>query len=239
MGRKRGKNSRVLIISDTHYPYQHPDTYDFLKKIKEEYDPDKVVHIGDEIDGHSISFHNTDPDLLSPSQEFEKAIDELRDLYKMFPNVDLVESNHGSLVYRKAKAHGLPASVIKPYREMLDAPKGWNWHKELVLVLSDGRPCLFHHGKTSSPMKLSKNMSMSSVQGHYHSKFQINYWANPIDLYFDMYVGCLIDDKSLAFAYNKTTIDRPLIGCAMIIKGQPVLLPMVLDGSGNWIGKLV
>jgi len=29
-----GKNKAVLIISDMHVPYHHPDTFNFLKAIK-------------------------------------------------------------------------------------------------------------------------------------------------------------------------------------------------------------
>lgn len=232
-------NKSVLIISDTHFPYQHPETLDFLKAIKKQYKPDRVIHIGDEVDYHAISFHPTDPNLFSPSDELRNAIEGLKPLYKLFPKMDLIESNHGSLVYRKLKAHGLPLSIARDYRDILQAPKGWEWHNDLVITLSDKRKCYFHHGKSSQPSKLSQNMGMSSVQGHYHSHFAINYWANPNDIYFDMKVGCLIDDESMAFAYNKTTLARPILGCGIILDGQPVLLPMVLNKRGEWIGKLV
>ena len=38
-----------------------------------------------------------------------------------------------------------------------------------------------------------------------------------------MTVDCLIDDASLAFAYNKNTLKRPIIGCGAILDGQPKL----------------
>ena len=53
-----------------------------------------------------------------------------------------------------------------------------------------------------------------------------------------MMVGCLIDDKALAFEYNKTTVGRPIIGCGIIIEGQPMLIPMILDKKGRWIKEL-
>ena len=126
------KNNRILVISDMHIPYHHVDMIPFLKAIKKHLKPDRIVCIGDEIDGHSISFHNSDPDLLNPSHEFETSIEYLHELYKIFPRVDVLESNHGSLVYRKGKAHGLPRHVLKSYNEVLEAPRGWKWHMELV-----------------------------------------------------------------------------------------------------------
>jgi hypothetical protein len=234
------KNNSVLIISDLHAPFFHKDTIQFLGAIKKFFKPDRVILTGDEVDHHNISFHDSDPDLLfSASSELQSAIDNLKPIYDLFPTADIMESNHGSLAYRRAKAHGLPRHLLKDYRDVLDAPKGWKWHPELVIKLSDGRQCYFTHGKSASGLKLSQAMGMSVVQGHYHNTFDINYWANPNDIYWAMTVGCMIDNKSLAFAYNKLIVKRPLIGCGIILDGQPKLLPMVLDKNGNWIGKVV
>jgi len=222
-----------------HLPYHHKDMVAFLGAIKKKYSPDRVVCIGDEVDYHAISFHASDPELFSPSDELAHAIYHMKKIYKLFPQCDVIDSNHGSLVYRKAKAMGLPRNVFKSYNDILCAPKLWRWHNDLVLTLSDGNKVYFHHGKTSAPAKLSKNMSMNCVQGHYHSRFEVMYWANPSGLFWDMRVGCLIDDKSMAFHYNKTTMDRPIIGCGIIVDGHPQLIPMVLDKKGKWIGELV
>jgi hypothetical protein len=235
-----GKNERVLVISDIHAPYYHVDTVPFLTALKKFIKPDRVILTGDEIDWHSISFHDKDPDLpFSPSSELERAIELLKPIYELFPGADVLESNHGSLVYRKGKHGGLPRYVFKDYREIIEAPKGWNWHMELVITLSDARQCYFTHGKSANGLRLGQSMSMNTVQGHHHSVFDIQYHANPTDIFWSMIVGCLIDDKSLAFAYNKTTLKRPIIGCGAILDGQPKLLPMVLDKNGRWIRKIV
>ena len=232
------KNKSVLIISDTHFPYQHPDTIAFLTAIKKKYKPDRVIHIGDEIDGQSFSFHDADPDLASPGDELTLAISRLKPLYDLFPIVDLLESNHGSLVYRKGKVMGLPRFVFKSYREVICAPKTWRWHFDLTIKLSNGQLCYFCHGKSASPGKLSQSMGMNTIQGHYHEKMEIIYWANPNGLFFDMRVGCLVNDKSLAFNYNNTNLKRPLIGTGIILDGQPLLIPMILNKRGRWITKL-
>jgi len=94
------KNERILVISDLHFPFSHPDTITFLGAVKDKYKPDRVISIGDEIDAHAMSFHTHDPDLLSPSSELELAKKYLSVLYRLFPNVDVMESNHGSLITR-------------------------------------------------------------------------------------------------------------------------------------------
>lgn len=228
----------ILILSDLHYPFCHPDTVAFLKAIKNKYKPDKVISLGDEVDFHGINFHYHDPDLPSPGDELNVAIRRLQPLYKLFPKMDLVESNHGSMVFRKALANGLPKKLFKNYREVIDAPKGWHWHDELIVKMSDGNSVYICHGKSSDSLKLSQSMGMSCVQGHFHEKFEVRYWGNKMGLFWGCIAGCLIENKSLAFAYNKLNLKRPVIGTILIKEGHPIMLPMVLDKRGRWVGKL-
>lgn len=229
--------NRVLVISDMHIPYHHPDLTPFLKKLVKSLKPDKVVCIGDELDKHAMSFHPSDPDLMSAGDELESSLAIMEGIYDFIPECDVVDSNHGSMVYRKSKHHGIPRKYIKGYNEVLNAPEGWVWHHDLTIKVTGGQDVYFHHGKSANILSVSQNMGMCVVQGHYHSKFSINYWANPISLYWAMQIGCLINDHSFAFAYNKVTKDRPIIGLGAIINGQPQLIPMILDEDYRWIGK--
>ena len=79
-----------------------------------------ILNLGDEIDGAKISFHDKDPDLpFSPCEELEKSIERIAELQEIFPKMDLCESNHGSLIYRRQKWAGLPRQVIKSYKQIL------------------------------------------------------------------------------------------------------------------------
>jgi hypothetical protein len=234
----KSKNERILVISDLHFPFAHKDTFAFLDAIRTTYCPDRVVQIGDEVDNHGMSYHEHNPNLMSASKELEMARKDITRLETLFPQMDLVDSNHGSLYYRKATTHGIPAEAILPYNKLLGVGEGWKWHFDLTLQMSDGNYVYLHHGKSADVARLSRNMGMCAVQGHYHSKFKIEYWANPVGLYWGMQVGCMIDDTSLAFAYNKTTMDRPIVGSGIIINGQPKLIPMMLDKNGRWNKKL-
>jgi len=93
---------RILVISDMHLPYQHKDSIRFLKEIKKEFKPDFVVNIGDLLDFHAINMHTHDPDLYSAGHELDKAKEYIKQLEDIFPNVTEVDSNHSSLVYRRA-----------------------------------------------------------------------------------------------------------------------------------------
>jgi hypothetical protein len=232
-------NSVILLISDMHIPYQHPDTMDFLTLVKETYSPTRIVCVGDEVDKHAMSFHDSDPDLPSAGDELNKAIEQLQPLYKLFPKMDLVDSNHGSMVYRKGKHHGIPRKYLRDYGDILDAPSGWNWHNNLLIPLPTSQDMYVTHGISKNGLKLAKEMGCNVVQGHYHTEFNIQYGSSPSQLYWSMQVGCSIDDKALAFHYNKTTAARPIIGHGIVINGHPMLLPMVLDRHNKWIKELV
>lgn len=228
---------RLLVISDMHHPYSHPDTLSFLKALNKKYRFDNVICIGDEIDNHAISFHDSDPDLSSAGEELKRAIKALNPLYKLFPKVTVVESNHGSLVYRKALASGLPKAVFKNYNEILQAPKGWNWVFDTKVQTKLG-PIYLCHGKSGAAGRLASQYGMSCIQGHYHEKSQITYISTPERLMFDAHTGCLADDKSLALGYNKVNPKRPIVSTIVVIDGIPSIIPMILNSKGRWIKSL-
>lgn len=228
-------NSRVLLISDLHIPYHHPDSIAFLKHLKEKYNPTRVICLGDELDKHALSYHDSDPDLPSAGDELRKALPVIKELFELFPVMDIIESNHGSLVWRKAKTFGIPKHYIKSYNDVLEVDDGWKWSFDLTLDLPNGQKCYVHHGKSAKVIQLSQQMGMNAVQGHYHESFKIDYWGNPNGLFWGMQCGCLIDDDSLAFSYNNVNIKRPVIGTGLIIDSIPVLEPMILDENGRWM----
>lgn len=221
-------NSVILVISDMHIPYHHPNLIPFLTMLKEKYKPTRVICIGDELDKHAMSFHDSDPDLLSAGDELRASLPVIAEVYKLFPKMDILDSNHGSMVHRKAKHHGIARAYIRSYNDVLQVGPGWVWHNDLTIETPDGRKVFFHHGKSADGLKLSQTMGMSCVQGHYHEKFGINYWGNSLGLYFSMQVGCLINDDSYAFAYNNVNLKRPVIGTGLIVNGKPVLEEMPL-----------
>jgi transposase len=221
-------NSRILVISDMHIPYHHPRMIDWLAGLKEKYNPTRIICMGDELDKHALSYHESSPDLYSAGHELEASKKVIKALHDMFPEMDILESNHGSLHLRKAMTAGIPKAYIKSYNEILGVSEGWQWHHDLIITLPNGQPCYFTHGKSQNGLRLSQNMAMNVVQGHHHSEFNISYWSNPLSLFWSMQVGCLVDDKSLAMAYNKLTMKRPIIGTGLIIDGKPVLETMEL-----------
>jgi hypothetical protein len=58
---------RVLCIGDLHAPFDLDEYFDFVCEVDREYAPTQIVFIGDVIDNHYASYHETDPDGMGGS----------------------------------------------------------------------------------------------------------------------------------------------------------------------------
>ena len=234
----RKPRESILAFSCLHAPYNHSDALEFLSAIKDKYQPQLVVNVGDELDYHAMSFHTSDPGLPSAGYELNAARAVLGELDELFPEVHCVGSNHGDMKYRKAKFANIPAQLLVSYREACGVGPGWSWTQNFTIELPTGQPCYFVHSYSTSARIGAEHLGMCLVQGHYHTAFETAYVSSPGRQYWGATIGCLIDDESMAFAYNQTFRKRPIVGCLVILDGQPYLKKMVLDDKGRWIGKI-
>lgn len=230
---------RILVIPDLHAPYQHPDTLKFLKAVKEQIVPDLVVSLGDELDYHALSFHDSDPNLDSAGAELERGKKFLAKLCAEFPQMLVCHSNHGSMVFRRAKAHGIPVQLVKRYRDVVfphGGGNGWSWADNWRVNTPLGT-VMFKH-QSSGILADAAHNGCNLVVGHSHGNFSVEYCASSAHLYYGCYSGCLVDKDSLAFAYGRLSKNKPIIGCTLILQGRPMLIPMLLKPNGRWVGSL-
>ncbi len=229
----------IIVIPDLHAPWQHPDTIPFLKKVKQMYFPfgrQLVVSIGDEVDYAKLSFHTSSPNIgVDEVSEYAMAKLFLQKLYQVFPEMTVLKGNHTIMPQRKAEAAGIPDVMLKSFPELYETPS-WKWVNELVVDTVHGPVKFKHQGGSANVLNVSKTESMSFVQGHYHTKFNLTYWGTPESLKFAMQMPTLIDDEQYAFKYNKTSAARPMLGCGVIVNGIPLLIPMITK-NGRWVGN--
>lgn len=223
-----------------HFPFHHKDIFDFYTQLKKEIKPDLVVCIGDEVDGHAWSYHESEIDSYGVDKEFEMALECMHRFYKIFPKVHCLESNHTSLHLRKQKTAKIPNAFIKSYKEAFEAPPGWHWHSTFKPYMSNGEQVFFHHGMGANAYNNAKDLGISMVQGHHHGRLEAVQQFCPFigKTLFGMTVGCGIDTKAYAFRYGKDAAKKPKIGCGAILNGSPVLFPMLLNKHGRWTGKI-
>lgn len=232
-----GLNDRVLVIPDEHRPFHHPDADNFIEAVDAVVKPSRVIRLGDEIDNQALKFHPRDPDLPSPGEELERAVASLQRSYALHPKCDILDSNHTSLAYRQAQQASIPRRWLRSYRQALEAPPGWRWHDKL-LITSGNTKILFMHGVTPAAIRTAIKNGICFVQGHFHSRFAIEYSASFQNTIWGLNGGCLIDPKHPAFDFGKSCLNRSILGCSVITLGLPQLIPMRLDRFGRWTGKL-
>jgi hypothetical protein len=205
--------SRVLVIGDIHEPFCLEGYLDFCKSIYAKYRCNKVIFIGDVIDNHYSSYHETDADGMGGGQELELAISKLRKWYDAFPLADVTIGNHDRLIMRKAQTSAVPRKWIKEYKDVLEVP-GWNFTERVVVD-----EVQYIHGEAGTAEKKCVSDMMSTVQGHLHTQCYTKWFAGAKFKIFGCQVGCGIDHSAYAMAYAKAG-KKPIIGCAVIIDGK-------------------
>jgi hypothetical protein len=231
---------RVLCISDLQLPFAHRDAFEFVRTVRDEYDTDTTVNIGDELDMHAFSgkFPH-DPDGYSPGHELAAGIKALQPWYEEFPDTKVCTSNHRDRYYKKAFNAGLPKKAILSSRVLLDAPDGWEWRKSWII---DG--VKYEHGDSQGGIDAARLLAIanrqSTVIGHHHAHGGVRYIANDDEVIFGLNTGCLIDRHAYVFEYGSANKFKPTLGCGVVLYGVPYFIPMILSGKQErWIGELI
>ena len=217
---KSGKN--VLVIGDLHEPFCLDNYLEHCVETYNKYKCDEVVFIGDIIDNHASSYHETDPDGHSAGQELKMAIQRIKEWYKAFPKATVIIGNHDRLIMRKAYSSGLSKLWIKDYAEVLGTP-GWNFTESIEID-----DVLYIHGEGGTARARVRRDLQSIVQGHLHSQAYIDWCVGAKFKLFGMQIGCGIDHKSYAMAYGKEG-PKPAIACGVVLQGEvPINIMMNL-----------
>jgi len=215
----------ILAYSDTHFPFHHPKTFDFLRHLKDIYKPKTVVCCGDIIDNHQISFFKPEPTAYSSVVERKKALKSIHLLLEMFPEQYITLGNHSRLPERKLKEIGIGPEYLKSYNEIFEVPESW---KFVMSVELDG--IFFNHKLPSGPsgaLNAAIRKRQSFVGGHTHSSGGVHYHSNSSSQIFGLNLGCLIDEKKYAFNYAREALNRPTIGAGLILgANEAYFIPM-------------
>lgn len=206
----RKKERRILVVGDLHCPFEHKDYFDHCVKAYQIFACNQVVFIGDLIDSHASSRHETDPDGFSPRTELDMAIESLKKWNTAFPVADVVIGNHDRIVLRKAFSSSIPSVWIKSFNEVLGT--NWNWVDSIEY---DG--VKYIHGEGATAKTRAKNEMQSIVQGHRHTEMETVYMMGK-ETIFGMQTGCGVDDKSYAMAYAKN-YKKPALGVGIVLGG--------------------
>jgi hypothetical protein len=215
--------NNVLICGDLHSPFDLPQYFQFCKETYSRYKCNRVIFIGDIIDLHTVSVHDSNPDGLGQGNEIDKAIKRLQRWYKAFPKATVLLGNHDLRIAKKAYREGLSKRFIRDFNEVIEAPKGWSFEMEYVLD-----NVLYLHGSLGNSFIRCQRERMNLVQGHFHSIAGVQYFKSNKDMIWGMQVGSGIDDTAYAFDYGKEQPKKSIISCGLVLNNGklPIVIPM-------------
>jgi len=223
---KESSGEVVLVIGDLHEPFTHNGYFPFVKWVKEMFQPTKTIFIGDVVDNHAISYHESDPDGLSAGHELEATKLRLQKWYKEYPDATITIGNHDNLVSRKGITNGIPKFMIKDFPEIWNSPRGWSW---VHSVMIDNVQYTHKGGGGVFPARMAATHNMTSfVCGHSHTAGGVVTMESINNKrIFAAQTGCGMDDETYASAYAKDVIKKSALGCLVVIGGtQPIYIDM-------------
>ena len=206
---------RILVIGDIHAPFELEGYLDFCKQTYAKHLCNHVVFIGDIIDNHYTSYHETSSDGMGGADELYHAIQVVADWKEAFPVADVIIGNHDRMCMRKAQTSDIPSAWIKSYNEVLGT--NWTWSERVVY---DNVQYL--HGEGGTARTKAKNDMMSTVQGHIHTQAYTEWMVGRNFRIFGMQVGCGIDGSSYAAAYARH-FKKQAIGCGVVLGGHTAI----------------
>ena len=211
----RANERRILVVGDLHCPFELEGYFEFCVEQYERFNCNHVVFIGDILDNHYSSYHETDPNALGGSYELNEAIKHVAKWADAFPVADVIIGNHDRLIMRKAFSSSVPKEWIKDYNEVLGT--SWHWRDR---VEYDG--VQYVHGEGGTARNKAKNDMQSTVQGHIHTQAYCEWMVGNNFKIFGMQVGCGIDRDSYAAAYAKH-FKKQAIGCGVVLGGHTAI----------------
>lgn len=209
--RSGNEGRAVLAIGDLHEPFCLDEYLEFNKYLAEKHSITDVIFLGDVIDSHYSSYHETDPDGMGGGDELDLAIKRLARWYKAFPEAKVIIGNHDRIIMRKAFSGGIPRKWIREYKDVLEVP-GWDFVEDYEL---DNVLYVHGDGGGRAIARARKNME-STVCGHWHTDSYVQWLVGRNFRVFGMQVGCGIDRKSYALGYAKNH-PKPAIGSGIIL----------------------
>jgi len=120
-----------------------------LYATKRKYKCVDILNVGDVVDHHRGSYHESEPDALDAEAEYFAAKRDCQVLQEMFPKMIITRGNHDNIPTRKLMTAGLPTSMLKDYNALYGLKDTWDWVETHKFDSLGGIPILV-------PMQLNK-----------------------------------------------------------------------------------
>ena len=225
------------IIPDTHFPYEHKDALEHVKRVCKVFhvpldEPGRIFHVGDIVDSfHGSRWPKGGDYLHTPNQELELARESVQRWSSVIKYMSIATGNHCDRWIRKSFECEIPSQVMRQQYEVLRAPSTWVFKKQFIVKGSRVRFLVYHGdmtgltGKTAITKHLDHYKNISSCFGHMHSRPGVIYQkTNFHDRIFSMNCGALVDNKAFVFKYGDKYTSKPVGGCGVVVDGGKAAL---------------
>tara|TARA_R100000479_G_scaffold170650_1_gene113534 strand:+ start:654 stop:1319 length:666 start_codon:yes stop_codon:yes gene_type:complete len=219
---RKQESSNVLVIGDLHEPFCLDAYLEFCIEQYDKFNCNEVVFIGDIIDNHYSSYHETNPDGMSGGVELDLAIERIARWYKAFPKATVIIGNHDRMIMRKAQTSDIPKKWIKSYKEVLNTPK-WNFVERYVK-----NNVQYIHGEGGTARTKCRADMMNTVQGHLHTQCYTEHYVGQNYRVYGTQVGCGINHESYAMAYAKYG-KKPAVACAVVLNDGTLPINLLMS----------
>lgn len=215
--------SKVLIISDTHFPYQDKRALaQVLRLIKKER-PSTVIQIGDLLDQYTLSRYARSQNKTTPKGELEQGIKDAKAMWKAVqkaaPRAQCFQlsGNHDVRAKKRIQER-------LPEMESLFDLKAFYTFNKVTTLLSDRDfltidGVVYCHGWLSKSIDHAKHFNKPTVHGHRHRpaiECQGKLWS--------MDVGFLGDEKRFPFNYTMSKVTNWTVAIGIVENKKPRLV---------------
>lgn len=210
-----------LVVSDIHLPFAIEGWLDFIKETHAKFGcHDEIIINGDLFDWHSISFHKSETDAMTPNQEYEETLKQVKLLVEAFPKAKMTMGNHDERIARMNKELGIDKRFLKSLPELFGLPETWELANEFTV---DG--VYYRHigccGGKDGAINSAISNRMSTVVSHLHANGGVKYITSPSgDSIFGLNTGSLFDETTYAGRYGKYSRFKGTLGCGIVVSNK-------------------
>lgn len=214
---------KVVVISDTHFPYHNKAAYkEVLRLIKQER-PDAVIQIGDLLDQYVFSKYSRSQNLTTPEREVSQGRMHSQSMWatirKLVPKAKLYQvlGNH-DLRLKKRIMEVLPElETVYNYKDMYTFPGVKTLKNDRDYIEIDG--VVYCHGWLSKSIDHAKHFAKPTVHGHRHKPA-----IETAGRLWSMDVGFLGDEKRVPFNYTMSKLTNWRMAIGIVDNGKPRLV---------------
>lgn len=225
----RQERENILCVGDIHEPFCLDGYFEFCKAMYKKWQCNKVIFMGDIIDNHYSSFHETNPDGMSAGMELIQAIDKLKKWHDEFPNAIVLYGNHDRIITRKAVSSNVSRQWLKEIGDVLNTPT-WEFK-----AIHESNGVQYVHGDGGGQARArAKKDCQSTVCGHFHAVAYVE-WFNSAgnSKVFGMQTGCGVDRETYAMDYAKGHT-KPSLSVGLVLDdGQVPFNEMMFGTDGK------